>query len=68
MRNRDILDEKVLYQSGALQRIRRWWRGVRPDLGTIMFGLTGLETVQETDRIRPLHTFRVEENALRRAS
>jgi len=65
---RDILDEKVLSQHGALQRIRRWWRGIRPEKGQITFGLTGLETVQETDRIRPLYTFRVEEQARRHAA
>jgi hypothetical protein len=68
MNPNDILDEKIIDQRGALQRIRRWWRGRRPDKGTIIFGLTGVETVEEIDRIRPLYTFRVEDQSLRRAS
>lgn len=53
MLNNDVLDEKVVYQCGPLQRIRRWWRGIHPERGIIIFGLTGWETVEEKDRVVP---------------
>jgi hypothetical protein len=63
MPNGEILDEKVLQQRGAWQRVRRWWRGVHADKGTIIVGWTGWETVEERDRILPLHTFVVRDRA-----
>jgi hypothetical protein len=56
-----LLDEQILEISGACQRVRRWWKGSHPDKGVIIRGLTGLETVQDTYRIVPLHTFVVEQ-------
>lgn len=55
----ELLDEKVVAQQGCFQRIRRWWRGVHTEKGSIIRGLTGWETVEETDRIIPIHTFTV---------
>jgi hypothetical protein len=52
-----LLDEKVIAQRGCLQRIRRWWAGIHPDKGVITKGWTGLETVEEKDRIVPIRTF-----------
>ncbi len=49
----DLLHEQVISQRGNVQRIRRWWRGVHPDKGTIIQGWTGWETVEERDRIIP---------------
>jgi hypothetical protein len=55
-----ILDDQIISQPGYLKRIRRWWQGVHPELGTITFGWTGWETVQEKD-VLPIHTFTVTE-------
>jgi hypothetical protein len=55
----ELLDEQVISQRGHCQRVRRWWRGVHPEKGTIIQGLTGWETVEERDRILPLRTFAV---------
>jgi hypothetical protein len=55
----DLLDEKVIFQNGRLQRVRRWWRGIHPDRGVIVHGWTGWETVEECDRILPLGTVNV---------
>jgi hypothetical protein len=63
----EILDQHVIFQNGPHQRVRRWWRGVRPEKGTIIWGLTGWETVEEIDRFVPAHTF-VVEAARRRAA
>lgn len=60
---RELLDEKVVFQSGRLQRIRRWWRGVHPEKGTIIQGWTGWETLEETERIVPFLTFVVQESS-----
>ncbi len=54
-----LLDQKVVACQGAWRHIKRWWKGILPERGTISFGWTGLETVEESDRFYPLHTFRV---------
>ena len=59
MPNKELLDQHVLFQHGPLQRVRRWWRGIHPEKGTITWGWTGWETVEEKDRIVPAHTFTV---------
>jgi hypothetical protein len=59
MLNADLLDEQVVWQQGRFQRIRRWWRGIHPEKGTITQGLTGWETVEEKDLIVPLRVFTV---------
>ena len=59
MASEQLLDEKVVYQNGHFQRVRRWWRGVHPGLGAITRGLTGWETVEERDCIRPQSRFHV---------
>ncbi|OAI54957.1 hypothetical protein AYO44_13965 [Planctomycetaceae bacterium SCGC AG-212-F19] len=53
-----LLDEKVIFQSGNLSRIRRWWSGVHPERGTITRGWSGWETVEEKDHVR-IRTFTV---------
>jgi len=53
----DLLDEQVIFERGRFQRIRRWWRGLHPDRGTLVQGWTGWETVEEVDRILPARTF-----------
>ena len=58
-----VLDEKVVAQQGGFQRIKRWWAGVHPDKGVITKGWTGLETIEEKDKIIPIHTFAVEESS-----
>ena len=59
MSEKQLLDQKVLNQNGPLQRVRRWWKGILPGQGTITWGLTGWETVEEKERIIPAHTFLV---------
>ena len=61
MSSEQILDEKVVYQNGHFQRVRRWWRGPHPEKGTITRGWTGWETVEERERILPVQTFLVKE-------
>lgn len=56
----EILDEQVVSRNGPFVRIKRWLRGAHPELGTLMWGLTGWETLVEKDVIRPIHTFIVE--------
>jgi hypothetical protein len=63
MADRELLDEKVIEQQGAWQRVRRWWRGVHPDKGVVTWGWTGWETVEERDRILPVVTIQVLEVA-----
>jgi hypothetical protein len=63
MRNDELLDEKVIASHGPCQRVRRWWRGVHPEKGIIVRGWTGWETVEEADRVLPLHTFIVPKEA-----
>jgi hypothetical protein len=58
----ELLDEKVMFQRGRLQRVRRWWRGIHPDKGTITRGWTGWETVEEKDRIMPAGSFTAAED------
>lgn len=57
----DILDEQIVHQNGPYKRVRRWIRGIYPELGTIHKGLTGWETVVEKDVIVPNYTFIVVE-------
>ena len=59
MPERELLDEQVICQSGSWQRVRRWWRGIHPEIGTITMGWSGWETVEERDRVRAVHTFQV---------
>jgi hypothetical protein len=53
----EILDEKILYQNGAYKRIKKWLRGIHPELGQVTWGWTGWETVIEKDVIKALHTY-----------
>jgi hypothetical protein len=62
MSAKDLLDEKIIYQNGRFQRIRRWWKGSHPDRGTIIHGWTGWETVEERERILPVRIFEVKDN------
>lgn len=59
----ELLDQTVILRRGSYQRVRRWWRGVHPQKGTITNGWTGWETVEETDHIIPFHTFAVTDRA-----
>lgn len=59
----EILDEHILHQQGSFLKVRMWLRGRHPNLGTIIFGLTGVETVVERDIIRPMGTFLVTQDA-----
>lgn len=55
----EVLDEQITYKSGCFERGRRWLKGKHPKLGSIAWGYTGWETVQDFDRIRPMNTFTV---------
>jgi hypothetical protein len=61
MSSKELLDVQVVYQNGRLQRVRRWWRGIHPETGTITQGWTGWETLEEKDCIRPMHVFVVKQ-------
>jgi hypothetical protein len=53
MSDTDLLDQQVIFQQGRYRRIRRWWRGIHPEKGTIVQGWTGWETVEEADQLLP---------------
>ncbi len=55
----EIVGERVLNESGCFRRIQRWIKGWHPELGTLIFGLTGPETLVETHSIRPMKVFTV---------
>lgn len=54
-----VLDEVVVEVRGRLIHRRRWLRGAYPKLGTIIRGLTGIETVQDTYRVIASNIFNV---------
>lgn len=55
--NIEILDEEVLYLTGSFLRKRRWLRGKYPELGQIINGYTGVETVVEVEVVKPMQCF-----------
>lgn len=55
----DVLDQEIIYQNRSFLRVRRWIRGIYPELGKIIIGLTGWETVVEKDVIIPQQKFNV---------
>jgi hypothetical protein len=59
----ELLDEKVIAVNGPHQRVRRWWRGIHPEKGVIIWGWTGWETVEEIDRFRPQHVISIRKEA-----
>lgn len=61
MHAKEILDEKVTFQKGPFQRVRRWWKGIHLEKGTLHRGWSGWETIEEKDRILPLRTFTIRE-------
>jgi len=58
----EILDEQIVYQDSTYLRVKRWLRGVHPNLGVITYGYTGWETVVEKDVIKSVNTFHVYES------
>ena len=60
--NEELLNQEIVLQRGPFQRVRRWWRGIRPGKGRVIRGLTGWETVEEIDRLLPSHKFAVKED------
>lgn len=52
----EILDEHVLRQNGCYRYVRRWLRGIHPERGQIIQGLTGWETVEEKSVIKAMGT------------
>ena len=54
----EVLSERVIFQKGSYKRVERWLRGIHPERGKIIRGLTGWETVEEADVICN-HKFRV---------
>jgi hypothetical protein len=58
----EILDEQVIYRNNNFIRVKRWIKGRHPELGKIIWGHTGVETLVETDLIIPTQTFFVESN------
>lgn len=54
-----ILGEIIVFQSKCWKRVRRYLQGVHPSRGSIVCGLSGLETLEEIDIFVPLHNFQV---------
>lgn len=46
----EILHEQLISQNKSLRRVKRWLKGNHPGLGTLIWGLTGMETVQARNR------------------
>jgi hypothetical protein len=55
----ELLDEKIIYQNGCYRRVKRWFKGSHPEIGIIIKGFTGLETIVEQDVIIPLGRFQI---------
>lgn len=54
----EILDEQIISKQGALTTVKRWYKGIHPELGGVIIkGFTGWETVVEGTVIRPVHRF-----------
>lgn len=60
MTHPELLGTVRIHLQGPLYRVRRYYRGIHPNLGTVHLGYTGLETVEETIVIVPLYTAIVE--------
>lgn len=50
----EVLDEQVLRSRGCFKVVRRWFKGQHPELGVIIQGLTGWETVVDQEVIVPM--------------
>lgn len=59
----ELLDERVIHQSGSFVIRRRWYRGVHPGLGQIIYGFTGWETVQDVESMVATLTVVVKDGA-----
>ena len=57
----EILNEKIVWIRGLHITRQRWLKGVHPDLGTIIWGLTGWETVVVFDSVVPSRVVQVAE-------
>ena len=55
----ELLNEEVLFSKGDYKRVRRWVKGKHPNIGVIINGFTGWETVVEQDLIISSHRFHV---------
>ena len=58
---RELLQEEILFKSGAFERVRRFWKGWHPELENAKLGMgwKGKETEQEVTIIKPSKTFKV---------
>lgn len=59
--NETFIHEEVISKSGSYRRVKRWYKGIYPDKGTILRGFTGWETLVEIDVIIPHFTIFVAE-------
>jgi hypothetical protein len=50
----EILGEEILSQNGSFRQVRRWVRGMHPEIGVIVRGYTGWETMIDVSVIKPL--------------
>lgn len=57
-----VISEIVISQNKSYCRVKRYIEGWYPYLGTLIFGLTGKETVIETDVIKPSLTIFIDNN------
>jgi len=59
----EIVGTEVIAQSGCFMRVRRYYRGWHPQLGTLHFGWSGKETIEEADVIKAMGIFTVSEES-----
>lgn len=59
----EILDEEILYEQGSFRRVKRYLKGSHPELGKLVRGLTGWETLVEVDVVVPMGIFEVHEQS-----
>ena len=55
----ELVGEVVIHQTNAVKRVRQYYKGAYPDKGIIVKGLSGIETMVETEIIKSLRKFNV---------
>lgn len=59
LENLEILDEQITHKYGCFEKGKRWVKGKHPDLGVLVQGITGCETLIEFSRIKPIVIYEV---------
>lgn len=58
-KNIEILDEEIIYENKSFRKLKRWIKGIHPELGIIVRGYTGFETLIEKEVIIPMKKYEV---------